>query len=124
MHARTHTHAHVYSRVHLGNSSARGRSASAISGGVPTLQLHTHHKQRRHIHTTRVGQRRLKKQYTVQELLDAAASKVNFILPEDAVKVFHRERAVFVDVREPPEWVETGKCCVNPILIFSKHIHI
>lgn len=66
----------------------------------------------------------MKKQYTVQELLDAAASKVNFILPEDAVKVFHRERAVFVDVREPPEWVETGKCCVNPILIFSKHIHI
>ena len=64
---------------------------------------------RRHLHSTIHLQRRLKKQYTVQELLDNAASRVDFILPEDAIHMYNRDDGtVFLDVREPPEWVETG----------------
>eukprot|EP00040_Diaphanoeca_grandis_P005068 m.31236 g.31236 ORF g.31236 m.31236 type:complete len:215 (+) comp16421_c0_seq1:63-707(+) len=45
----------------------------------------------------------------VNKLLDVAAGRVPFIMAEDATKL-HAEAddVVFVDVREPPEWVQTG----------------
>eukprot|EP00041_Stephanoeca_diplocostata_P010742 m.171179 g.171179 ORF g.171179 m.171179 type:complete len:251 (-) comp18281_c0_seq2:105-857(-) len=43
--------------------------------------------------------------------LEAAAERVPLVLPEDAIKMYGKtspEHVVFIDLREPPEWAETG----------------
>lgn len=42
------------------------------------------------------------------ELINAAFDRVPVVQVEDAAKLHELSRAVFIDVREPPEWAETG----------------
>jgi len=45
---------------------------------------------------------------TVEDMLTEALEGVPFVKPEDCPKLVEDTQTVFIDVREPPEWFETG----------------